>query len=363
MKNSLDIGFVTGFNSYPPKRGRQIHAYNIAESLMKLGHRIHVFEEERNPHFMKYPRSVWGHLRMAHAVDLYYIRVSGSPKIDAFTLQWITRKSGKPIFWEVNSPLEEQWVYMDKDLGDFNFFQNRRRRAARYVRAASCVSQEMATYAKQTLGIREVRYIPNGSDPSLFTPDKGSAFFFKSLRHKVKILWAGSPQFPWQGLPLIYHTAKTLLPREDLCFILVGVEGHLRVPLLSNMRVIGRVEYARMPHFIASADICLTIYQPPSWSPYGFYNSPLKLFDYMACARPVVASNMGEMSRIIKHDYNGFLVSENPQEIARYLVLLSQDKNLRKRIGRAARKDVINFFNWERAAKQTEEVLRTLIKS
>jgi len=64
-----------------------------------------------------------------------------------------------------------------------------------------------------------------------------------------------------------------------------------------------------------------------------------KLIQYMACGKPVIASAVGANIEIIDHGKNGFLV-ESEKEWVKALTVLSEDKELRIKMGRHGRKKV-----------------------
>ena len=83
-----------------------------------------------------------------------------------------------------------------------------------------------------------------------------------------------------------------------------------------------------------------------------------KLIQYMACGKPVVASAVGANIEIIDHGENGFLV-ESEEDWVKALTLLSEDKELRKKMGRHGRKKVEAAY----CLQVTSSKLITLLKS
>ena len=112
-----------------------------------------------------------------------------------------------------------------------------------------------------------------------------------------------------------------------------------------------------MPHYLASADLCLCLYKDYDWIEYGFYGSSLKLFDFMAAEKPVIASDMGQIATVIKDGVNGVLVPNDVEMIAGKIRDLKNDREQRDSLARNAREDVITYYNWDRVAEQTEAVL------
>jgi len=79
---------------------------------------------------------------------------------------------------------------------------------------------------------------------------------------------------------------------------------------------------------------------------------PLALLEAMACETPVVASAVGGIPEVIRDGTNGFLVSNDPKEIAGRIVQVLQSPELQRRLRDAARADVSVRFTWPRTAER-----------
>jgi glycosyltransferase involved in cell wall biosynthesis len=82
----------------------------------------------------------------------------------------------------------------------------------------------------------------------------------------------------------------------------------------------------------------------------------------MSCAKPVIASNMGQISAVIKDNKNGLLTDNRIDDIVEKILKCKNNPNFSENIGNQARKTVIDYYNWDRAVKQTEEMLLSKIK-
>jgi glycosyltransferase involved in cell wall biosynthesis len=77
---------------------------------------------------------------------------------------------------------------------------------------------------------------------------------------------------------------------------------------------------------------------------------PLSLLEAMACNSAVVASAVGGIPEVIRDGVNGFLVSNEPEDVAARIVQILEDPELQRRLMRNARRDVDLQFAWPRAA-------------
>ena len=103
--------------------------------------------------------------------------------------------------------------------------------------------------------------------------------------------------FPYQGVDLLIRAAPAILARDPaILFLIVGDGPRLRESMdlvkesevAGSFHFTGRVPYQKVPLYINAADLCVAP-KKPILSGY----SPLKLYEYMACGKPVIADENG----------------------------------------------------------------------
>jgi glycosyltransferase involved in cell wall biosynthesis len=115
-----------------------------------------------------------------------------------------------------------------------------------------------------------------------------------------------------------------------------------------------------VPGFLDACDILVS---PHVRGPDGsdFFGSPTKLFEYMAMARPVIASRLGQPADIIKDGQTGILVeSGNAEDLAHAIKRLSRDEALRARLGTAAREAVAAQYTWRHNAGRVFQTIKEM---
>ena len=87
--------------------------------------------------------------------------------------------------------------------------------------------------------------------------------------------------------------------------------------------------------------------------------SPTKLFEYMAMAKPIVSSNLGEASHIICDGVNGFLASSKEEFIEKMEILINSVV-LRKNMGGSARRHIETSYSLKVLGKELCDILKTV---
>lgn len=118
--------------------------------------------------------------------------------------------------------------------------------------------------------------------------------------------------------------------------------------------ITGYVSHQTIPQYLAAMDIVLAIYPPMKF----FYFSPLKLFEYMAAGKPVIASDIGQISDIIEDSKNGILFDpKNLNELKKKAFKLIEDKQLRIEISKHARQTIVEQYTWNHTINLLENIL------
>jgi colanic acid biosynthesis glycosyl transferase WcaI len=205
--------------------------------------------------------------------------------------------------------------------------------------------------------------LSNGVDTALFqptgTPD-GLRAQTNTAAHECLAVYAGLHGIA-QGLDQIISAAE-LLQGEPCKFALVGdgpekqmLKDHAQQAALNNVSFLDSVAKSAMPGLLASADILLVTLK--KHIPGAV---PSKLYEAMACGKPVVFVGEGEGAAIVKENRAGLVVT--PSDIAGLadaLRQLSRDEKLRLELGQNGRQTVIKQFDRQRIVSQFIAYLKT----
>jgi glycosyltransferase involved in cell wall biosynthesis len=193
--------------------------------------------------------------------------------------------------------------------------------------------------------------VPKDPNPRPPIPDPRSPTF--------TIGYAGH-LYPWKGVDLVIEAVAAL---KDTHGLIVG--GHEKEPDLARVKALaerlhcasrvtftGLIPPAEVAARLREADV-LTLPNPVSAISSAF-TSPLKLFEYMASERPIVASDLPSLREILRHEQNALLVEPgNPQALVAGIERIKNDPALGRRLAAQARVDVAQF-TWARRAERLE---------
>ncbi len=159
---------------------------------------------------------------------------------------------------------------------------------------------------------------------------------------------------PWHKLEALFELFADLARTDPRLRLMLAGDGPLAESLANRAQALGvrerviftgPVPHAEMPDYIAAMDICVV---PHS----NEYRSPIKLFEYMACSRAVVAPRTEPISAVVEDGVNGLLFDPaNPQELSRHITHLIASPEERARLGDAARQTVAVRHTWRRNAE------------
>jgi glycosyltransferase involved in cell wall biosynthesis len=128
--------------------------------------------------------------------------------------------------------------------------------------------------------------------------------------------------------------------------------GELRVrgeALPGAAHFTGAVSHEAIPGLLASMDVAVAPY--PALP--DFYFSPLKVYEYLAAGRAVVASRIGQLARLIRHGTHGLLCPPgDAAALAASVAGLRHDSHLRRCLGQLGRRHVVQHHSWAAVARR-----------
>lgn len=277
---------------------------------------------------------------------------------------WLKRRYGLPMLLEVNSPLfDERDKYEGIALARLARWSERYAwRGADYVLPVTGVLAQRVEEA----GVprEKIAVIANGINRAHFSgaTDTESAKRKLGLEGRLVLGFTGFIR-DWHGLERVVELIAQ--PNTDVTrHLLIVGDGPARVTVerkaaelgvTDRVTVTGIIDRERVPDYVAAFDVALQ----PAVVPYA---SPLKLIEYLAMGRAIVAPAQPNIMELLQDGANAVLFEPAaPQAFAAAIDRVTRDAGLRERIAAGARRtiDTLNL-TWEGNARRVTDLFSRL---
>lgn len=220
------------------------------------------------------------------------------------------------------------------------------------------------------LGIEEERIVvmPMAVDISRFHPEVKPHDLRSELGIEAKVMagYVGTLT-QWHGIDMVYDVAQRLKREEvDCAIVVIGgderqVARHRERTEEENLtgRVVftGSIPYSEVPAYLQAMDITFI---PNSTS----FASPTKLFEYQAMGKPSIAPRLEPIETAMTHEKEGlFFEPRSVSGLTECILRLVDDEELRRKIGAAARKKVVETHSWEVNCQRIIEMYNKMLDS
>lgn len=283
----------------------------------------------------------------------------------SFSALWAAKKSKLPLILEVNSPYsiqKRQWekLYFPglSKMGEQKIFEA----APRIIVVSSPLKQIIADYGVDT---KKVTVLPNGTDASRFDPDLDAQELKKELGLEGKtILGFVGILRSWHNIDKLINILEEIdLKKQNAAMVFLGdgpsydelVSYNIKNGNEETIKFLGRIPHNEIQRYIAMFDIAISPHATP-------YSSPMKILEYMAMEKAILAPDMPNIKDIITQGETGVLFTpDNAQALKENLLKLVTDRDLREKVGKNARNQVLQQFTWFNNAKITAEIAEELV--
>jgi glycosyltransferase involved in cell wall biosynthesis len=378
-------------------KGSVVHVKQIVEGLRKLGHHIGLaarsldkFEEadcfynlnlvtfpllklfnfKKQPHIVSAMVLFIYLLKILRKYDLIYSR-EYYVSIAALLPRLIFKRK---LVFEMNGIAnEEQRLKSDSRMNIILVFliQILEKLATRYTDQIIVVTPQIASYLVRDFDcqLSKVKVVSNGVDTKRFYPIQEKVLLDEWRRklgigpRETVVAFVGNLA-PWQGIECLIDAAPLLLKEVgDIRFLIVG-DGILKTTLKAKVNSLGvsdhflftgMVNHQVVPFYINIADICVLQKQRLK---SGY--SPIKLYEYMACGKPLVAAKVEGLEFIEEEGIGRLVESEDVVGLERALNDLIRSPQERIRMGQKGFELARERFSWESKVIEIEAMLQGL---
>jgi glycosyltransferase involved in cell wall biosynthesis len=298
------------------------------------------------------------------APDIIYQRLSFASNLGI----WAARYLSIPLVFEVNAPI----LYELSRYGKLYFPNMAKRLHSRILQQADAitvVSNVLKDYliASGDLQEEKIKVIPNGVDVSLFRGVDGSKLRenFSFDDDDIVVGFVGALK-PWHGVDILLDLASSV-DNKKVKFLIIGsgpmldycqrfIQQHR---LTDQVFMTGHLIHSEVPAYLAAVDIAVAPYPNLDL----FYFSPIKLFEYMAAGKAIVASKLGQIAEVLEDKQTALLVTPGSvEELKQAILYLVANPAQRENLGRAVELQAQDY-TWEHNIAQVIEVLETTLVS
>ena len=310
-------------------------------------------------------RAVFTHLTLNPNYDLVHYRNVW----DGLHIAQNKKRFGYKTLFEVNGlpSIELKYHYPGLDSDLLSKIKEQEIATLHLSDAIICPSRVTRDYiASLGLNRKLVTVIPNGVSASDFSPSP-----LPARDGRVPMMLYIGTLADWQGLEIVIKSLPKILERRAVRLHIVGRGRSRQRKILSkqirklgvegSVTVQSAIPHHEIPSLIAESDFCV--------APLGLNDRnvtqgacPIKILEYMAAGRPLLASNMPIVRELVREDVDALLFSPNdPDDLTRQVLTLLNDFELSKRLADSASARALAKFTWSESQKKLGKVYERLL--
>lgn len=353
--------------------GATTHTYAVASGLSELGHKIYIisekfegdldYEEIGSLHIYRFFRGIVKSAREVKKSKIVrfvrYFRIFPNFLL-ALKVAEIIKKHNCDIILErahsrgvgaLASYLSGKPLVLE--VIDFIFSQF----AVRRAKAILAYTRDFFNPSIQ----KKVYLVSAGVDPKIFYPIKTET--------KYDICYVGAFK-EWDGLEDLVLAVKLVQnKKKDLKVILIGKGVRFmeikklikKYNLENNFVLSGKIPLRKVNRLISQSKICIAPYnikrtKKGAFQKYGFYFSPLKIFEYLACGKPIVATGYPMIKKIISSENGELTYEDDVKDLAKKILFLLNKRDLDK----ISQKNLAlaKKYTWKNVVKEIDQIVK-----
>ncbi len=365
----------------PAKMAQSIHQMEFYENLTKMGHEVDIISREGNGETDIDIKKVFSKdiplARLFFNIDTKsklrkllknneYDIIHDRGYLFGGTATKMANKHDIPVVLQI----DDDWIEMEYRHSNYLKFPLMHGYAKKFCRRLIDRTERSFTVSetlKKIIGdswggdTSKIDVVPNGVNLEQFVPMKKSSYLKEKYGLKGKTMVFVGKLGPWHGIDTLLK-ATPMIKKEYPEFKVVIVGGNekdidkYRKMAGDEVVFTGKVPYKEVRKYINLGDICVAPYPDVD---YGF--SPFKIFEYMACEKPVLASDIPSLREILSKDTAILTKPGDPDKLAESTIK-AFNKNLTK-MGKKARQKVLQKYTWKKSAERLVEVYEKAIEN
>lgn len=162
--------------------------------------------------------------------------------------------------------------------------------------------------------------------------------------------------YTWKGVETLAKSSR-FLENNTVIVVVGGIKWYLsdfkkfvKKNNLKNILILGYQDYFKIPYYLKASD-CLVLTGTKKSKVSQHYTSPMKMFEYMASGRPIIASDLLSFREVLNQGNSILVKSDNSRALAEGIKKVLNSPELAERISSQAFKDV-QQYTWDKRAKK-----------
>lgn len=344
------------YTFYPVTGGASVHGYYLARELKHAGFDLYKLNGEKDPYTTKLNSPLKGAIWILRNCELIYARADYFlyPR-NFFTV--LALLLGKKVVLELNSPSDELRLFGRSD----RYIRFVDKIAAFFFKKACAViavSEPVKRYCEQELDLQNVTVIENGGEPFQHPGEDASKRVKKQAdmickRYPVRVVWSGSVN-KMQNMDLLKKVAGA--DPDRIALLVLAKYDHAHHPDKTeltereNVFSFGGLPRKDVEYLISRSTAGLAFYDDYSWCRWGFYNSSLKIFEYLNNGLLTLTNTAGTPAQ--RH-YPNFRHVGNGEDILKIIRDLPTEKSGLPQ----------KLRTWSDVGRETADILKRTVKS
>lgn len=283
----------------------------------------------------------------------------------------VSKEKEIPIIMEIHSPLEEKTQYFSIDAFPWysrRVYKNALARADAIIVVSSVMKQYIINWG---IDGKKIHVISNAAGSDMFKkidPEKIRILKNRYDLHGKKVIGFIGSMGPYHGInDLIDAAVKVVEIDNNIIFMIVGpfrkeetkkifLKQIKSYGLRNNIALTGGVDRNDIPAYIDCMDLCVI---PNS----NWYMSPIKLFEYGARGKTVVACKISPIEDIIEDGKDGILFdAENREILSEKLIGALRNAENTGQMGLRLQTKIKNKYTWLHNAERIQSIAKSLIE-
>jgi len=366
---------------WPQMAGAEVFAKNISEYLVKKGHRVDILtgrwkKEWKMQEKIKGVRIIrvkpWLNFRPFKTIGIFFPLFSKAlhlTKVRNYDLVHVHIFPASIVGALVKRETPLIVTVQGGDIGDYSenfgmfspFLRLIISQALKKAEVVHAVSYDLEKSLKK-MGVKRIKVIPNGVNTKIFKKRNKKKTKTKLQIPSSKFVIVSHSRLTFKnGLDLLIKAVAKIKEKSNILVFLIG-EGYLRnrleklmhrTDLCNQIKFLGYKRQEEIAEYLAASDVFV---RPSRQEGFG-----IAFLESMAVGLSVIGTRVGGIPDFVIHKKNGLLIApENIKELTKAIKLLKKNKNLRKKLGKNARKMVLKKYAWPKICQQIENLYKGL---